>query len=152
MADQSITKLVVQAPLGPPDNSLAVSKAVVQAVVGQSTLTIDKLTLHNYVGISNAGFQKFVVYGVLGPPPIVDPPDNPEGPDPVVHPPDDCPDGQDPDCCVPDLNRVIEARVGPLNTMEDLRVAIWYLQDRHNVLVREFNKLATVTRPNPPSV
>lgn len=152
MADLSITKVAVEVPIGIPEGNFGATKYNLHAVTGQPNLVINKLILYSYVGISGVGFQKFVVYAVVGPTGPPTPPENPEGPNPVVHPPEDCPDGQDPNCCVPDLNRVIEARVGPLNTMEDLRVAIWYLQDRHNVLVREFNKLATVTRPNPPSV
>lgn len=133
--------------------NLKATKVIVEAVLtlGQTgNLRATKNLTYAALGPQNLAARKVVVYGVLGPPPPGAPP---EGPDPAVLPPDDCTESTTtPGCCVPDLNRVNEARVGPLDREHDKVVAIQYLQDRLNVLVREFNKLALVTRSNPPSV
>ena len=151
MADISADKLVVYAVIGA--DGLKTSKIITQVPSGvalEQRIKSRKNLVHALLGTRDLAARKVVVYGVLGPgEPMVD---NAGGPDPDVLPPDQCNEVGNPNCCVPDLNRVIEARVGVLDTHHDLVVAIQYLQDRHNVLVREFNKLALVTRSNPPSV
>jgi len=145
-------KVVVYSASG--SSVLKSTKTVVYAAIGPQEATelkATKVITHLALGTKDLAARKVVVYAAIGP---FAPPPPSEGPDPTVLPPEDCSDStnQTPGCCVPDLNRVIEARVGVLNTHHDLVVAIQYLQDRYNVLVREFNKLALVTRNNPPSV
>lgn len=146
------SKIVVYAASG--SYVLKSTKQVVYAAIGpvsEGKLKATKIITQLALGTRNLAARKIVVYAALG---AVTPPPPAEGGEPDVLPPENCSDSStnNPNCCVPDLNRVIEARVGPLNTHHDLVVAIQYLQDRHNVLVREFNKLALVTRSNPPSV
>lgn len=119
------------------------------AIIGSDDLRSVKTQVYAVVGTNDLKSIKTIFYGVVGIPPAVIVP-----PEPVVLPPDDCTDaGNQPEgCCVPEVNGLIETRVGPLNTLEDIRKAIWYLQDRQNVLVREWNKLAAVTRTNFPRV
>lgn len=129
------TKIVAYTPIGLP-----------------GSLRATKFNVYSALGGSNLSSSKVVFYTVIGPPPPGAPPTT-SGPPPVVLPPEPCTDSEQPEgCCVPEVNGLIETRVGPLNTLEDIRKAIWYLQDRQNVMVREWNKLAAVTRTNFPRV
>ncbi len=135
-ADIITTKYPGYAVTGPPPNSVTASKYLAYGVYGA-------------VGLST---PKYIMYAVTQS--LYVPPPTTGGPDPVILPPEDCTDGEGgtAGCCVPEVNGLIETRVGPLNTTEDIRIAIWYLQDRQNVLVREWNKLAAVTRSDFPRV
>lgn len=134
---------------GVPPATLSTPKLPAYAVLGATDLSTPKYLAYAALGGTDLHTAKYIAYAVTGALPQRDI----EGPAPVILPPEDCQDSGAPDnCCVPEVNGLIETRVGPLNTPEDIRVAIWYLQDRQNVLVREWNKLAAVTRTNFPRV
>jgi hypothetical protein len=153
--DAEVSAVAAHSVPGTPDDTEAVADVVMHTAVGSSPSEswVSTVSAHTILSgrAARIAVDSLVMHTVIGPP-LPYTPSGEEGPDPEILPPEDCNDTGNPACCVPDLNRVIEARVGVLKDHHDLVVAIQYLQDRHNVLVREFNKLALVTRPNPPSV
>lgn len=142
-----------------PAVELRVGKLVGYSVTGPIALKVRKLIAYTVVGAQILRVHKLIAYGVLG---------NPAGGGsggggsggggdlPTTETDLPCPPDEEHEnpsgCCVPELNRINELRIGPLNSLEDIRKGIWLTQDRINVIIREWNKLADISQPNPPSV